>query len=41
MINPQFLKSEPYFHFISQGYSKLTPVNSQHPKTPPNMLKNK
>ena len=26
---------------ISQGHSKLTPVNSQHSKTLPNMLKNK
>ena len=36
-----FLKSEPYFHFISQGNSKQTPVNSQLSKTLPNMLKNK
>ena len=33
------LKSEPYFHFISQGNSKQTPVNSQLSKTLPNMLK--
>ena len=41
MINSKFLKSEPYFHFISQGNSKQTPVNSELSKTLPNMLKNK
>ena len=28
LIKPKFFPHKPYFPFISQGHSKLTPVNS-------------
>ena len=40
-MQPKFFPHKPYFPFITQGHSKLTPVNSQHSKTLPNMLQNK